>query len=849
MKKTVMKTLIVAILVVVMSLSTLLVACVESSANGVIVIMADKTTVMKGDTVTLTIATNPKGEYTVTTDKPDLTEVDGDKVKFVGDITEDIVVTITVTMNDNDKIKETKGITFKAPYVPEPTKKITITADKDTVSKGDEVTLTVTTEPEEPYTIFADPADSVVLNDNKATFVKDITRDEYVTFKAVLNSDAEITSAVNVRYKAPAMEGKVGDLTSEMIQTIGDDKITVEGILSDVYTDFKNSKNNTLNEYNFKVIMEDGKWYGQWSHKSEPNVVLVNSYVRSNEIVTSWEDSTTGVAPTGNALLQVFVNKNNQVDQKIVKNYESLPAIWQTQHLWNHLGNLDVNTFEYDPETDLYIHKVDVKNETDLYLMTYLSYALTPMLSDTLDQIGFKVEGGKIVGMTAQTEVLYYGENTEEDPDAMSYSRFELTFSEVGSSVVPSPEVYEAPENVELLEQALAQIKGATSYTFMASDTTTYAPTTDDSEYQTESVRSSYNLLKTSAGNYVSSKGTVGIYGQITEDAILLAKTIKFDYTLDGENAYRTWFTGYKQNDDDTYDYFEYSYSDEALKGKSKHSGNISKLLPKFDFSTSIFSFEGAISKNGVSYYTFALRDSAINRDVAIEMSMHTYAASSKGALDRKLTIIVDDKGNLVSATFPYSLSDVYYGYITTTYSDVNSTELASDVFDGYVPRVWSATWDGYTCKYFTSNPDTETTHEENALIAMKAVLGERTLPSPLAFMEAFGDNWSGPFFDYSKDGVDADGHTIWKYGISLNAKVTEGLDENYKITDYDAVIAKIINAFAKEGFKKDTANSQGTKWLTLINEETDVQIVIENIGTSFFYIDIFVLGEWTLTK
>lgn len=852
MKKTALKTLLVAIVVVVMSLSTLLIACQETGNNpvgGAIVIIADKTTVMKGDTVTLTVATNPKGEYTVTTDHSELVEIEGDKVKFVGDITEDVVVTITVTMKDNTSVKESKAITFKAPYIPEPVKTLKISADKDNVVKGDVVTLTVTVDEGEEYEIFATPSNLVALNGNTATFIGDITRDEFVTFKAVLKSDAEVTASVNVKFKAPTKEGQVGDLTGAMIEAIGVDRITTTGVLSDVYQDFKNSRNNTLNEYNFKVIMEEGKWLGQWNHKSEPDIIVTDSFVMSDEIVTSWKDSTTGIAPTGNAIYQVFVNKNNQVDRKMVKNYQSLPSIWQSQHLWNHLGNLDVNTFEYDPETGLYIHQLDVKNETDLYLMTYLSYSLTPMLSDTLDQIGFKVEDGKIVGMTGQTEILYYGENTEEDPDAMSYSRFELTFSEVGSSVVPDPEVYEAPEHADLLESAIAQIKSAKSYTFMATDTTTIAPSSDPGDYSAESTDSKYSLLKTSAGNYMSSKGTVGVYGQVTEDGILLARTIKYDYTMDGENAYRTEYTGYKQNDDDTYDYFEYSYSDGALKGKSKHSGNISKLLPQFDFSASVFSFEGAVSNKGVTYYTFALRDSAINKDVAVEISMHTNASSSTSALDRKLTIIVDGDGNLVSTSYPYSLSDVYYGYITTTYTDLGTTELAADVFDGYVPRVWYSTWDGYICKYFTSNPGVDPTHEENALTAFKAVLGDRTLPSPLAFMEAFGDNWFGPFFDYTADGVDADDKTIWKYGISITAEITEGLDENKKIMDYDKVFERIINAFTKEGYKKDTANSRGTEYLTLINETADIQIVMENIGSAFFYIDIYVLGDWTLNK
>lgn len=838
--------MIAAVLVVVLALSSLLVACEDptpAAPSGAIVVLADKTTVAKGDTVTLTIATNPTGAYTISTSAPELTQIEGDKVKFVGDITVDTVVTITVTLDSNPEVKQTKEITFKALYVPEPVSTIKVTADKDTVVKGDTVTLTVETDPAGgEYTLVADQPELVSIKDNVATFVGDITRDTFVIIRAILNSDSSVKNSVSIKFKAPIVQGQVGDLTSEMIEQVGNAAITVEGTVEDVYQNFLNPMSNSSQKYDFKVMMEENKWYGSWNHQSSPENPLVNSYKKSDEVVTSWKDIN-GEIPEGNALLQVYIDKNNQVAEKFVKNYESKHALWQSQHLWNHLGNLDVNTFEYDPATDLYVHTLDVRNETDLWIMTYLAYSLTPMLEDTLNQIAFKVEGGKIIGISGQTENLYtyyQDSNGQQQTESMSYTHFEATISEVGSTVVPAPKAYEAPENVEFLDAALETIRNAESYTFNAVDKTTSAPSGDPGDYTEQS---------TSAKDYAHMTGTVGLVGQVTKDAILLAKTMKYEYVQEGQPAFRTNYSGYKQVDEGSYDYFEYSTGKKALAGKQKYFGTLADIIPSFDFSSSIFSFEGASSSKGVTYYTFALKDSAINRDVAMEMSMHTNADSSIASLDTSITIIVDNNGNLVSTSYPYSLSGVYYGNITTTFSKINETTLAEDTFDGYEQRVWENTWDKFICKYYTSNPGVEPTHEENAQVALTAVFGNKVLPTPTAFFEAFGDNWYGPFFDYSENGTDADGNKVYKYEISITAQVVDGLDENRHIEDYDAVIAKIINAFAKEGYKKDDANSSGTNWLTLINEETDMQIVFENIGSAFFYIDIYNLGDWTLNK
>lgn len=834
MKRKIITSVLVLILVVVMATASLLTACVENKDTTLIgIAKLDKTTFFKGEAVTLHVFVQPEGEYTISADPANAVTINGDTVTFTGDITEDTTVTLTATLNRNSNIKNSVAVTYKAPAQIAPVTNISISADKTTVVKGDSVNLTVTVDPEADYTISVDPscADLVVIQGNTATFVGDITLDKFVTFTAVLNEDASVKATAGVTYKAPAKEGQVGELTSDMIAQIGNPSITVVGTVIDHYENFDNALYSGEDIMEMTVKMEDGKWMGEWYYQGSEANKITDNYRRGEGVIIDFTGS------EANPILKVYVNKHNEVASKAEKTYMSELSSWQSQHLWNHLGMLDVTTFEYDAENEIYIHNLDGNNYDDLWLMTYLSYALTPMLTETLVQIAFKVEAGKIVGMTAQTEILYdRGETTEADKASeMSYTTLDITFYDVGTTIVEDPAVYDAPEYVELLESALEQIKSADNYTFSAVDHSTREPDYDAGDYELESINTVSQKRKPS--NFVSANGTVGLVGYVTRDAILLADTIKYYASLDGKD-YKTEYSGYKQNDDNTFDFFKYSSDDNAMKGDRKYSGTLADILPQFDFSANIFTFDGSRTVKGVKQYTFVLIDSAITKDVSTEISMHKNASSGAATASSKLSIVVDENGNLVSTSFPYSLNyGTYMGYVTTTYSKFNSTEIDKDTFDGYIPRVIGMVWEDVTCDPLT-NP-------QNAQTVIDLAFPGKTLPTPKAFFEVFGDAVTY-FFSSDTAGSDPDGNTIYKYKFTCTAKWTKDLDENSRITNYDEIWNKIDEVFATEGYVVDKANTN-EKWHTLINADTQMQVVFESYTNAYIYIQICNLGEWTL--
>ena len=68
-----------------------------------------------------------------------------------------------------------------------------------------------------------------------------------------------------------------------MLLDIGNHSISVTGVLTDYYRDFKNSANNSTNAYDMVVKMNDGVWYGEWNHQLAIDNKMVDYYRRSEK--------------------------------------------------------------------------------------------------------------------------------------------------------------------------------------------------------------------------------------------------------------------------------------------------------------------------------------------------------------------------------------------------------------------------------------------------------------------------------------------------------------------------------------------------------------------------------------
>ena len=686
------------------------------------------------------------------------------------------------------------------------------------------------------------------------SMVGEITIDTIITVTATSVENPTVKATKTLIAKAPIFDGRVGELTSDMLVAVGNPSITVNGTVTDVYNDINTPANSSETAYEYVIEMEDGAWKGSWNRKGSKNVIVSN-YRRGDEDGVKDQNGN-----SGHEMLEMIIDKNNQVYAKPVKDYMSYPAVWESQHLWNHLSNLNVNKFTYDVENDVYKYSVDPESIDDMYLMTYFAFSLTPILGneDTFMELYLYVEDGVITRLVAQTSVIMIGDDPE-NPDATQYTTIDLEFSEVGTTVVADPEPYEADQYADKLQAAFDKMQEQTNYTFRVFDSMDPMPDTGD--YELSSVNGGASTFVAGSPVYlgpyqntVSSVGTVGSVGYVTPEAIVISVTGKYSYSLDGKN-YHTEYSGYKQNNDGTYD--EFKCDVDGFYGTKKVVGNILDIMPDFDVSANIFYLTGMMKNVDTDKfeYTFALRESAITRDVATELCAYSYADDAAATSAMLLSVKVDEDGNLISVQFPYDLGGVYSGSCIVSYSNVGTTAIEEGAFDNYRPRVPETAWSQYTlddyyhlyttlCKNYGCYDEATGTynhagHVATADVVLQGIFGESwtNVPTPEVLMTLFGDNISGPFYNWKE--VNGENHGY----MSITTHSTE-FDENAKITNYEELMQKVIDELAKYGFTLSAANTdmsggesgKADRYVTLIHE-SGIKIVIENNHTKYLWV------------
>lgn len=814
-------------------------------------ITADKSQAVKGDTVNLTPTFTGFG-----TSRPEITyKANSELVRFDGDVltvleksSEEKVVVITGTATlDGVSVSNTCEITLNA----QTSVKVEFTIENGAMTISDEeplqlfIKVTGTENTNYDYKIVSqgDPNVVAIDKDNVLKVVKSVGVETLVTIKVFSTEDPSVSVSRTLTVLPSTNVGSVGELTSEMLEVFGNKSITVEGVLTDYYRDYNQTYNSTTRYYDMKVEMEEGAWKGSWYRKGYEDEIISNLYRTSDQVGIDQNGF------KGHILTEVYINKDNKVMQAPVIDYVSVPAVWEAQHLWNHLSNLQINKFVHDLDNDVYRYDYDPTSMDDLYLMTYLSICFTPLLEDTINELYLYVEDGKITKLYGETEHLLYG--TEDEPSAMSYSSVELTLTNIGTTVVEDPLPYEAPENSDILVKALAQMNQARNYTFRSIDTTTYAPVTDGSEYDVsyESIPTNKSkLIKEAIGNNTSENGNVGLYGQVTEDAILLAETIKYSYSLDGKN-YSTSYSGLKQVSEDIYDEFAFNSKTGTLYGTRQHKGNIFDDMPTFEFSPNIFEYTGSKVSGHTKNHTFRLIEKRVTRDVALEVSSYKYAKDAQAG-NTHFEIVVNEEGYVVSTTYPYSIvSGTYIGYVTTTYSKVGTTVLEEGLFDGYVPRKVKTSWSEYLMEDYSPRHTTKEYVPTTADAVFEAIFGDaaKDIPSPSVLMEVFGDFIHGPFFNWRN--VDDDNYIDY---VSFNSQSQE-YDINMQITNYEEIIAELTEALGSVGFSISESNTDTTggptgrsdRYVTFY--KNDIIIVVQNNHTRFLFCYIYKAGDWTL--
>lgn len=785
-------------------------------------------------------------------------------------------------------------------------------ADKYVVRVGDEKGLKLKVDLQIPYddksiTVEFDKANILVYDQEKSLIlVKEgatVSDKEVVTVKVTSVAAPALCQELTITVKPKLTGETVGDLTQAMIDQLANSKITVNGKVKDVVKYNAGEGNSRENSYDTKVLLDGNKWKGSWwiSGQDKPNVTE-NTYAKGNEFTVNGK--------TLHKTEELYINKNNQVAAKELKNSDSEYLTWESRHYFNHMGGwvdeegashggLQVgkfeevgdNLFKYDIEFGT--TKIDYTTfqqyyypSEDDYLMLYLVWSFTPILSanDTIENFYVQVETvngekmiTKIMAETFKTDIIREDASTgKEIVIGYSNTECELSFENIGSTDVPTPASHEeiTNEKYAAFKKALQKMENVTSYTFKMSESTTYSPSLDPSEYEIggmieEGTSHGEDWKDFSTKPFESKTGTPGYRGLVTTQGALINRTIA--YTNYYDNPYRTDVSGYKQNDDNTYDEFEYTGG--MLKGKYKKNGSFASLMPDFNVSPYIFKWSQTGAVEGAENseaYTFILRDSTITEEVAKAFCLSIYAKDAVSSADKDMSFLVtvkadyDNSGNLVDATlvkvgFAYDIVEMYGGYYTTVYSNVNNTTLPDGMFDegNYegkkIPESW-ADYKGITYyNDFSTAAGAQTsvvTGDKLAeLVFGKAIAENANFNKlPAALSRVFNDYVYGPWHDYEVSGVDSAGNNRYAQFISLRMQYDD-CDENNKITDYDAFCAILVEQMATCGFEYVEANSgkvgASRRYYSFVNNELKLQFVVENWGNAHFEGTLGTAGFW----
>jgi len=847
-------------------------------------------TVNKGDKINFVVAVSDNSAYTVSVDNTDVAKVEGNTLTVLKDADKDLEFNLIVKINRLPNAKKSVTFKMKAPLVL-PT--LTLTANKPEkarLEKGDTVTVNATSSDGSDVLLGISNTTLAKIEGNVVTIIEEPTHEESLVVTATLKDYPSVFVARQYYVKAPVIEGQVNGangnvLTTAAIASLGNKNITVNGVVSDYFYDSSDGS-ETIHEYITKVLMEEGKWYGEWYATPEEGKqpsVITDSFVATADANYVGEGGN-----IGRGVQRVFIDKDNKVSSKLKTSSLSVPYLWDNTHYWNHIEEFATNIsekFVYRPDEDVfeYVWKTYndqgaeiVPDEYDYFLMTYIAYSFTPMLEDTFENVYFKMENGEITQILAKTK-----EETGSNKNR-AYTEAVFTFENIGTTVVSDPQPYEKDSRNADLETALAKMKSATSYTFDTEEVTTQAGEQDPSDYEISA--------STSAGTKfpaTSSTGTVGLKGRITQDAILLTKTGKYSYTMDGENSYHMNYYGYKNNTDGTYDYFEFDFTTQQLKGKRKSEGTIASVLPGWNLSADVFKFAGSnTDADGKTVTKYVLRNSQIIEGAAKEVCMHTDVDQTVASSQIEFTITVDSDGNVVSTTFPYEYPG-YAGYCKTTYSKVNATSF-TDEFDGYVERVLPEWSDLKTVKYYHKhtpdlkqyecyNPKAEgndqyhyypdkCTHIASLDVVINAVFKENAsvFPTLSDFRRIFDDNinMAGDtndilgFFDFKTEEL-ADGTERYTDFVTWTASAPKQyLDENGALygDGFNDFFTRLNSVMVNLGYTFNSGNSDLTGGVAgtldkkaVYSIEGKLTIVYEFGRNNRVDIDVYNFGDYKL--
>lgn len=675
------------------------ISCNNDKNTVEITITPSATTIKEGEVVNLDVQIIGTDDKSVTWNisHPEILSVDINfNAMLKTTVTEDTVITITVTSNADSSKSATTEITAKVsetkPTPNPPAADVTIAIEGPSeIKSGKSIDLTAVVNGSDNKTVtwtVIKGAEYVSIDSNGKLTAKETSSDHNVQVKVISSADPTVNAVKNITVVGKPV------LTQDMLDEVSHDKIAFDGYIQiDLYTTGIFEKFYQTYTTPVKTAMNGTNWFAEYQN-GDTGTTMQLYYGKNN-----------------NLACQVGVSFMNEEEYFPMLDEFGNEVSWNDAGLYNSFKTLKVSDFTFNEETWRYEY-----TGKDQELVNHMLASANPydFVSSSFSLI---IEEGFILGIHSKANADY--------SIVAGYKAMQQLFVTLncGETVeVPLISKYSHEDIHDDLAVAIENMQKLDSYTL---------------DFMENTATLGYVAVET------------GFTEQITADNCFFRPyTVSYDLqgelvkTYDDKSNY-----GFKKISDELYNaYYQY---DTEYKATRAYESDFANAKPTFKFAAEIFREYYIDEEDGsITYYVDPVMSTVastfyygLGNDINLYGIFATSTEYLTGQTFKPYIVVKDDY--IVESGFYYFVGSIY-GIVQINYSDFNKTNISSDTNIEFetrqIPNSWSQ------LEFYVSTDEGSSTTDDvpvNALEYLKTFYGDENIEQNLPFFgNVIGDTF-----------------------------------------------------------------------------------------------------------
>ena len=672
-----------------------IVGCTSEEVN--ISIVSNKNTISEGETVKLTVNVTGSADSTFTWNisHPDLLSIDiNHNVILKSTVSEDVVITITVTSNADNTKSSSVEITALAPSKPvvtPPVEDIVIgLSGPSEIKSGKKATLTanVTGTNDKGVTWkITEGSEYAIIDQNGVITAIDTEWDQRIQVTATSSKDSSVKATKNILIVGKPI------LTQDMLNEIGDDKISFEGYIQiDLYTSGVFEKLYQTYTTPVKTAMDGTNWFADYQN-GDTGTTMQMYYKNYNDIAS-----------------QIGVSLMNEEEYYPMVDDMGEEVSWEDAGLYNSLKGLKVSDFRFNEE----IWRYEYTGSNPKLAQRVISSA-NPYDFVT-NSFSLIIEEGVVLGIHSKAQADY-----SIVPGYKAMQELFVTFNCGDIVEVPTIAKYSHEDIHDDLAEAIENMQKLDNYTL---------------DFKEHSVALGVSEYENGFTEYLTAN-----------DCYFTPFDVSYDLQGNPVKNYRKGETyGFKKINDHLYNaYNEYYGKYEASRA---YETDFSNCKPTFAFAAEIFREYYIDETDGsITYYVDSLMSTVastyyygMGNDINLYGIFATSTEYMTGQTFKPYVVVKD--GYIVEGGFYYFVGSIY-GIVEIKYSNFNNTTLPEGTNINFDVRQVPTLWSQLTIEVSSGSTSTEDDVTTNALEYLIQFYGDEQIGDKLPFFgKPLGDTY-----------------------------------------------------------------------------------------------------------